>query len=384
MHDPAVFRSKHLARYHAEPVVFAAPGRVNLIGEHTDYAEGFVMPAAINFATLAGISPRTDGKIAIYSENYDEEKVFEAASLPAKASQHWSDYPMGVVSILAGEGHKIPGFSLSIWSDVPLGSGLSSSAAIEVATALAVLSLVGASYPGPVLARLCQRAENEFVGSSCGIMDQFISVNGKENHAMLLDCRDLSFQLAPIPANVALVIANTMVKHSVAGGDYPTRRAESEAACAVINSHRGHVPFLRDATLEDLDKWGNEMAPKSLLRARHVISEDLRTVAASKALLKGDMKELGRLMAEAHQSYSKDFEGSCVEADTMVELANELPGLIGARLTGGGFGGCTINLVEQSQAKAFAEELGRRYAAKTGIQPEIHICHASDGAHRVS
>jgi galactokinase len=383
MHDPAEFRSKHLARYHAAPVVFAAPGRVNLIGEHTDYAEGFVMPAAINFATLAGISPRTDGKIVIYSENYDEEKVFEAASLPAKGSKHWSDYPMGVVSILAGEGHKIPGFSLSIWSDVPLGSGLSSSAAIEVATALAVLSLVGASYPGPVLARLCQRAENEFVGANCGIMDQFISANGKQNHAMLLDCRDLSFQLAPIPANVALVIANTMVKHSVAGGDYPTRRAESEAACAVINGHRGHVPFLRDATLEDLDKWGNEMAPKSLLRARHVISEDLRTVAASKALLKGDMKELGRLMAEAHRSYSKDFEGSCAEADTMVELANELPGLIGARLTGGGFGGCTINLVEQDKAKAFAEELGRRYAAKTGIQPQIHICHASGGAHPV-
>ena len=374
----------HLARYHAEPVIFAAPGRVNLIGEHTDYAEGFVMPAAINFATLAGISPRTDGKIAIYSENYGEEKVFEAASLPAKGSKHWSDYPMGVVSILAGEGYRIPGFSLSIWSDVPLGSGLSSSAAIEVATALAVLSLICINYPGPVLARLCQRAENEFVGANCGIMDQFISANGKENHAMLLDCRNLSFQLAPIPADVALVIANTMVKHSVAGGDYPTRRAESEAACAVINSHRGNVPFLRDATLEDLDKWGNEMAPKSLLRARHVISENLRTVAAAKALLKGDMKELGRLMAEAHRSYSKDFEGSCAEADIMVELANELPGLIGARLTGGGFGGCTINLVEQSQAAAFAAELGRRYAAKTGIKPEIHICHASDGAHRVS
>jgi galactokinase len=384
MHDPAVFRSQHLARYHAEPAIFAAPGRVNLIGEHTDYAEGFVMPAAINFATLAGISPRTDGKIAVYSENYGEERVFEAASLPAKGSKHWSDYPMGVVSILAGEGHKIPGFSLSIWSDVPLGSGLSSSAAIEVATALAVLSLIDASYPPPVLARLCQRAENEFVGANCGIMDQFISANGKENHAMLLDCRDLNIQLAPIPANVALVIANTMVKHSVAGGDYPTRRAESEAACAVINSHRGHVPFLRDATLEDLDKWGNEMAPKSLMRARHVISENLRTVAASKALLKGDMKELGRLMAEAHRSYSKDFEGSCAEADIMVELAQQLPGLIGARLTGGGFGGCTINLVEQSQAMAFADELGRRYAAKTGIQPQIHICHASGGAHRVS
>jgi len=384
MHDPQALRSMHIARFHAVPAIFVAPGRVNLIGEHTDYAEGFVMPVAINFATLAAISPRSDGKIVLYSENYGEEKTFEAAALPAKASKDWSDYPMGVVAILTGEGHRIPGFSLSLWGDVPLGSGLSSSAALEVATALAVLSLVGASYPGPVLARLCQRVENEFVGANCGIMDQFISANGKENHALLLDCRDLSFRLAPIPANVALVIANTMVKHSIAGGDYPTRRRESEAACAIINSHRGHVPFLRDATLDDLEKWGREMDPKSYLRAKHVITEDLRTVAASEALLKGDMKEVGRLMAEAHISYSKDFEGSCDEADLMVDLANELPGLIGARLTGGGFGGCTINLVEQDQAKAFAAELGRRYAAKTGITPEIHICHASDGAHRLS
>jgi len=373
----------HVARFQAEPAIFVAPGRVNLIGEHTDYAEGFVMPAAIDFATLAGISPRTDGKIVLYSENYGQERSFEAAALPAKASQHWTDYPLGVVAILAGEGLAIPGFSLSLWGDVPLGSGLSSSAALEVATALAVLSLIGVSYPGPVLARLCQRVENEYVGANCGIMDQFISVNGAKDHALLLDCRDLSFRLAPIPSHVALVIANTMVKHSVAGGDYPTRRRESEAACAIIASHRPGVPFLRDATLEDLEKWGHEMAPKSLMRARHVISEDLRTVAAYEALLKGDMAEVGRLMGEAHTSYSQDFEGSCLEADAMVALAQDLPGLIGARLTGGGFGGCTINLVEQSQAAGFAEALAGRYAAQIGIVPQIHICHASGGAHRL-
>jgi galactokinase len=381
MQDPDVLRSMHRSRFNAEPRLFVAPGRVNLIGEHTDYAEGFVMPAAINFATLTAISPRSDGKIVLYSENYGEQKNFEAAALPAHGSKEWTDYPLGVVSILAGEGHKIPGFSLSIWSDVPLGSGLSSSAALEVSTALAVLSLVGATYPGPVLARLCQRAENEFVGANCGIMDQFISVNGKENHALLLDCRDLSFRLAPIPDHVALVIANTMVKHSVAGGDYKTRRAESEAACAIIASHRPGVPFLRDATLEDLDKWGHEMEPKSLLRARHVVSENLRTVAACDALLRGDLTELGRLMAEAHRSYSQDFEGSCVEADAMVELAQDLPGLIGARLTGGGFGGCTVNLVEKQDAAQFAAELGRRYAARFGITPEIHVCQAAGGAH---
>ncbi len=341
------------------------------------------MPAAINFACLSGISARSDEKIVVRSENYGEEKIYDTAPLPAQGSGHWSDYPMGVVSILAGEGHKIPAFSLSLWGDVPLGSGLSSSASIEVATALAVLSLIGASYPGPVLARLCQRAENEFVRANCGIMDQFICVNAKENHALLLDCRTLEYRLAPIPGHVALVIANTMVKHSVAGGDYPTRRAETEAACAVIASHRPGVRFLRDATLDDLDKWGNEMAPRSLMRARHVISENLRTVACCDALMRGDMAEVGRLMAEAHASYSKDFEASCVEADAMVALAQDLPGLIGARLTGGGFGGCTVNLVEQSQANPFAEALGARYTAQFGIVPEIHICHASGSAHRV-
>jgi galactokinase len=356
---------------------------VNLIGEHTDYAEGFVMPAAIDFATLAGISPRSDGKIVVYSENFKEERCFDASALPAVACKKWSDYPLGVVVVLAGEGHTIPGFSLSLWGDVPLGSGLSSSAAVEVATALAVTSLIGVSYPGPVLARLCQRAENEFVGANCGIMDQFISANGAENNALLIDCRNLGFKPAPIPPHVALVIANTMVKHSVAGGEYTSRRAQVEEACAVIAGHRPEVRFLRDATLEDLEKWGGEMSPNALKRGRHVISENLRTVAAAEALIHHDFAELGRLMAEAHLSYSRDFEASCIEADAMVALAQDLPGLIGARLTGGGFGGCTINLVERDHAAAFAEALGARYATETGIVPQIYICHASGGAHPV-
>ena len=383
MHDVEAFRSLHLARFEAEPSIYAAPGRVNLIGEHTDYAEGFVMPAAINFATLAGISPRVDGKIAIFSENFGQVQYFDAAELPTRPSKHWTDYPLGVISILAGEGHRIPGFSLSLWGDVPLGSGLSSSASVEVAAALAVTGLLGVSYSGPVLAQICQRGENEFVGANCGIMDQFISANGAKDHALLLDCRDLSFTLAPIPDHVALVIANTMVKHAITGGEYGSRRAEVEAACAVIASHRPGVKFLRDATVEDLEKCGGEMTPNSLKRARHVITENTRTVAAAKALIAADLATLGRLMAEAHWSYSRDFEASCVEADTMVELAQDLPGLIGARLTGGGFGGCTINLVEQKDAAHFVETLRTRYAAKTGIVPQIHICQASGGARRL-
>jgi galactokinase len=384
MRDPAKLFQLHLSRFHAEPNIFVAPGRVNLIGEHTDYAEGFVMPAAIDFATLAAISPRTDGKIVIYSENYKEERTFEAAALPKTATKHWSDYPLGVAVILAGEGHKIPGFSLSLLGDVPLGSGLSSSASVEVATALAVISLLNVNYPGPALARLCQRAENEFVGASCGIMDQFISANGAEDNALLLDCRDLSFKLAPIPPPTALVIANTMVKHSVAGGEYTSRRAQVEEAASVIARHRPEVRFLRDATVDDLKNWGSEMSPEALKRARHVITENLRTVAAAEALIRHDLSELGRLMAEAHESYRKDFEASCVEADTMVTIARGLPGLIGARLTGGGFGGCTINLVDRSRAEEFVELLGPRYASETGIVPQVYICHASGGAHKLS
>jgi galactokinase len=402
MQDVKKLRTLHRDRYGAQPAVFAAPGRVNLIGEHTDYAEGFVMPAAIDFATLAGISPRTDGKIAIWAENYGEERVFEAGALPEKRSGHWSDYPVGVLKMIeeglprahpspgtrasAGQPsapRRVPGLSLTVWSDVPLASGLSSSAAIEVATALAAANLVGASYSGPELALLCQRAENQFVGSACGIMDQFVSVNACAGHALLLDCRDLSYRLAPIPADVALVIANTMVKHAVTGGEYTSRRAEVEEAAAAIRRHRPEVKFLRDATLEDLDRWGGEMSANALKRARHVISENARTVAAADALIRKDLHELGRLMAEAHWSYSRDFEASCEEADAMVELAQGLPGLIGARLTGGGFGGCTVNLVEAEDAEAFRAALGERYRKRTGIDAQIYICHASAGAHRV-
>jgi galactokinase len=388
MKDPAALRILHGGRYRAVPEIYVAPGRVNLIGEHTDYAEGFVMPAAIDFATLAAISPRNDEKVVIYAENFYEERSFDANALPTGAASHWSDYPLGVLAILAGEGYKIPAFSLSLWGDVPVASGLSSSAALEVATATAVLGLMGVSIPGPRLARLCQRAENEFVGANCGIMDQFISANGAENNALLLDCRDLSFRLAPIPPEVALVIANTMVKHSVAGDGYTTRRAEVEEACRILATHRPEIKFLRDATLADLEAWGHEIPPNALKRARHVITENLRTVAAADALTRRDLPTLGRLMHEAHISYSRDFEGSCIEADIMVELAEGLapgvPGLIGARLTGGGFGGCTINVVEIEHAASFAGALKERYRAATAIDPEIFICHASAGAHRIA
>ncbi len=384
MLDVTATRSLHSQRFGQSPAVFTAPGRVNIIGEHTDYADGFVMPAAIDFATLAAISPRDDGAIVIRSVNFDEEVTYPVGGLPAKCSHQWRDYPLGILSVLREEGIQIPPFSLTLNGDVPIGAGLSSSASIEVASMVAVLSLTAAEIPMTRVAQLCQRAENHFVGASTGIMDQFIACCGEKDHALLLDCRSLEYRLAPIPPNISLVIANSMVKHSHAGGEYNTRRAEVEEGTALLRNHRPEIKLLRDATPEDLARWGQEMRPEVLKRCRHIITENIRTVAAADALEAGDLKTLGRLMYEAHASYRNDFEASCPEVDILVDLAKKEPGCIGARLTGGGFGGCTINLVENTAASAFSEHLRAGYLDATGIAADIYLCHASAGAHQIS
>jgi galactokinase len=381
MLDGNGIRKKHAERFGAEPAVFVAPGRVNIIGEHTDYAGGFVMPAAIDFGTLAAVSPRDDGRAVIWSENFHEQVSHQIEGLPKKGGGHWSGYPLGVIKILRDAGFPIPPLSLTVQGDVPLGAGLSSSASVEVATAFAALSLAKADPAREEIAKLCQRAENVYVGASCGIMDQFIACRGAENHALLLDCRSLEYRLAPIPPNVSLVIANTMVKHAIAGGEYGIRRAEVEEGTEILRAHRPEIQLLRDATTNDLEKWGAEMPDNVLRRCRHVITENLRTVAAADALAAGNMKRLGDLMAAAHASYRDDFEASCEEADAMVEAAQQLPGLIGARLTGGGFGGCTVNLVHSDLAADFAARLHDEYRARTGIDAEIYRCHASAAAH---
>lgn len=383
MLDVTVTADLHKERFGQTPAIFAAPGRVNIIGEHTDYADGFVMPAAIDFATYAAISPRADGAIVLYSENFHESAAYETGSLPARRTGHWSDYPLGVLSVLREEGVEVPAFSLTLNGDVPLGAGLSSSAAIEVATMVAVLSLTDTKISLPRMAQLCQRAENSYVGASTGIMDQFIACCGAADHALLLDCRSLEFRLAPIPPDISLVISNTMVKHSHAGGEYNTRRAEVEEGTKILQRHRPEIRKLRDATVEDLKQWGNEMPPNVLKRTRHIITENERTVAAADALESGDLKTLGRLMYAAHASYRDDFGASCREADVMVELASREAGCIGARLTGGGFGGCTVNLVETARARQFADNLREGYEKATGIQADIYLCRASAGAHEI-
>jgi len=247
-----------------------------------------------------------------------------------------------------------------------------------------MLHVAEASLPLQKIALLCQRAENDYVGAPCGIMDQFVSCCGAADQALLLDCRSLEYRLAPIPKHLSLVICNTMVKHSHAGGEYGTRRAEVEEGTAILRRHRPEVRLLRDATVEDLERWGHEMPPNVLKRCRHVITENIRTVAAADALEASDLDTLGRLMAEAHASYRDDFEASCREADIMVELAIKQAGCVGARLTGGGFGGCTVNLVESANAERFATNIAAGYKEITNIQPEIYQSHASAGAHRLT
>jgi galactokinase len=388
MLDVNATKENHLRRYGAEPTVFLAPGRVNLIGEHTDYSEGFVLPAAIDFATLAAISLRDDHRVSIFSENFGEQADFDLASLPEKAAHHWTDYPIGVLTQLIAAGFKPKAFHLTLAGDVPLGSGLSSSASVEVATAIAILGTAvegdaASDFPPPQVARLCQRAENHFVGTQSGIMDQFVSCCGAANHALLLDCRDLSFSLASIPDGLAIVICNTMIKHSHAGGEYNTRRKEIEEGVEILRRYRPEVKFLRDATPEDLEVHRDEMAPDVLKRCRHVVTENLRTVAAAKALEANDLPTLGRLMAESHASYRDDFEASCKEADILVELASRDSACVGSRLTGGGFGGCTVNLVKAEEASGFSERLVAAYREATGISAEIYQSLAGAGAHRL-
>jgi galactokinase len=392
MISPPELAALHLATFSLPPQLFAAPGRVNLIGEHTDYCDGFVMPAAIDFSTIVAISPRSDGRIVAHSVNFNEridKSIPELlddgfASLRAGRKVHWSDYPAGVLWALREHGVPIAnGFSLTIAGDVPLGAGLSSSASVEVATAFAVLGATSFDMALPQIAQLCRRAENAFVGANVGIMDQFVSCCGAQDCAVMIDCRSLQYTLAPIPPEVRIVICNSMVKHSVAGGEYNTRRAEIEEGTAILRSHRPEIKALRDATIEDLARWGSEMKPNVLRRCRHIITEDDRVLAAVTAFRNDDLTRFGELMAEAHASFRDDFEASCPEIDTLVELAVKQPGCFGARLTGAGFGGCTVNLVAADHAPAFVEAIRASYLAATGITAEIYTSRASAGAHEI-
>jgi galactokinase len=370
----------HQQRFGRQGRAFGAPARVNLIGEHTDYTGGFVMPMAIDFATVAIVSPRDDGRAVFYSLNFDEEVSFEIAGLGRTPQGHWSDYPLGVVWSLAQEGVSVGGFSMSLAGNVPVGAGLSSSASLEVATAMALLSYADAELPLKTVATLCRRTENEFVGAKSGIMDQFIVAGGVAGRVMLLDCRSLEFELLPLPPEVRVVVCNSMVQHQHAGGEYGDRRDEVEAGQAVLRLQRPGIELLRDATLADLEACREKMSAASFARCRHIISENARVLEAREALLHGDVKRFGELMVAAHASMRDDFAASCPEVDALVEIAMRQRDCFGARITGGGFGGCTVNLVRADKAEAFVEAVRREYKAASGIEADCFVSAPTDGA----
>jgi galactokinase len=359
--------------------VYQAPGRVNLIGEHTDYNDGFVMPVAIDRGTRVSVSPRTDQRLIVHSETTGE--TVEAPLDPSRLQprRHWSDYVFGVAKELMAAGVPVTGAGLRITSNVPLGAGLSSSASLEVAVAGALLEASGQSMDKTELAKLCQRAENTFVGARCGIMDPFIATHGRAGHTLMLDCRTLDCKLLRLAADIQLVICNTMVKHSVAAGAYNTRRAECEAAAQALAARMPHVSALRDVSAEDLERHADALTDVQLRRARHVVSENARVAAAAAALEAGEVERFRALMAGSHRSLRDDFDVSCPELDLMVDLAAACDGVFGARMTGGGFGGCTINLVAADDTTVVVETLRAEYQKRTGISPDIYVCVAADG-----
>jgi galactokinase len=359
-------------RFKTTPDVFRAPGRVNLIGEHTDYNFGFVLPIAIDLACYTASAPNRDGLLRVYSLNYSEGHEWPMnclSSLPP--THHWTDYVLGVA-------RQIPrqqGLNLMMFSTVPIGSGLSSSASLEVATALAAGWKLEAENRTE-LARLCQRAENSFVGLPSGIMDQYASVFGRLNQAVKIDCRDLSHEYVPLPANAAIVAVNSMVKHELGKSAYRDRVAECRRAVEAMG-----VSSLRDAHLDDLAKVDDPIARK---RARHIVTENLRVSEFVEASRVGDLGTMGQLFVASHRSLQSDYEVSCQELDFLVEAALKVDGVYGARMTGGGFGGCTINLLKPSAIAAFEAAMHSGYRERFHIDPVFYSVEAAEGAAQIS
>ncbi|MEZ5364116.1 MAG: galactokinase [Bryobacterales bacterium] len=358
------------------PRTFRAPGRVNLIGEHTDYNDGFVLPVALDLDCRVTAAPRIGGTLrAVAVDLGPAEADWPLATLAdAKRRGDWSDYVAGVAVQLLREGVVVPALDLQITSQVPMGAGLSSSAALEVASALALSSWGDAPIPRRDLAVLCQRAEVEFVGLQCGIMDQFVAVFGRRGHALLVDCRSLDWKLVAIPAEAEIVVIDSGVKHQLASSEYNLRRAECEQAAAKLGRP------LRDIGVDQFCELSSRLEGKLLQRARHIVHENQRVLDFVAAAERGELDSLGRLMAASHWSLAADYEVSCPELDFLVETAAGAKGVIGSRMTGGGFGGCTVNLVERGAVEGFREAVTEAYQARFGWKPPIYVCNSGDGA----
>jgi galactokinase len=366
------------AREFGEPpaALARAPGRVNVIGEHTDYNGGFVFPMAIDRAARIALRPRTDGRLRVHAIDFGETIEFDVEALaPGVKTGHWSEYVKGVAWSLREAGYALRGWDGVLGSDVPIGAGLSSSAAIELAAACAFHASSGFDWDPKAMARRAQHAENAWVGVQCGIMDQLISAAAREGTALLVDCRSLETTAVPLPAGVRVVVLDTATRRGLVDSAYNERRAQCEAAAAILG-----VAALRDATGDLLHAYEAALDAVTFRRARHVITENQRTLAAADAARAGDVPGLGALLDASHASLRDDFEVSSGALDTMVACARAAEGCVGARMTGAGFGGCALALVAREAVDAFVDGVARRYAEATGLTPAVYACRPSPGA----
>jgi galactokinase len=370
----------HTTYGEAPEVVVRAPGRVNLIGEHTDYNDGFVLPAAIDRSIAFAGRKRADRVVRVHSLDFGAFAEFHLDDIQKDGKNPWSNYIRGVSRYLEEDGHRLLGADMAFGGDVPREAGLSSSAAVEVGTAAFWNNLLRLELDPVYLVKLSRKAENQFVGVPCGIMDQFISALGRENHALFLDCRDLSFRHVPLRDDVKIVVCNSSVKRALAQSEYEVRLNQCRQAVAQIASTGLAVKSLRGVAPADLEAARSVLSEILFRRARHVVTENHRVLEAVKVLESANLERFGELMNASHESLRDDYEVSSRELDVLVELAWKQPGVLGARMTGAGFGGCTVNLVRQEAAEAFAEAVRRGYQNALGLKAEIYICKASQGA----
>ncbi len=363
--------------YSSEPLLFRSPGRINLIGEHTDYNEGFVLPAAIDKAIFIAAGKRNDNEIHLYSQDFNES--FSTSLSDVKPVKSWATYILGVVNQLQQAGYEVKGFNMVMGGDVPIGAGLSSSAAVECATAYALNELFGFGIEKMQMVKMAQKAEHEFAGVKCGIMDQFASMFGQKEHVMKLDCRSLEFEYFPLEMkDVKIVLLDTQVKHSLASSEYNVRRSQCEEGVAAIQKKHPEVNSLRDATLEMLD----EAVPAGTMvhnRCKYVIEEKERLLKGCEDLQNHQLEAFGQKMFATHEGLSKLYEVSCPELDYLVDAVKGNPAVLGARMMGGGFGGCTINLVKKEAIDALIEEVSASYEKAMNKKLKAYIVQIEDG-----
>jgi galactokinase len=376
--DPV--KQSHVEEYGTTPeIVASAPGRVNLIGEHTDYNDGFVFPMAIDFTVRVAITRRKDSHLRFFSVDYKDRKRATLPTLRYRKEDRWANYPKGIIAEFMARGHALGGMDVTIHGDIPQGAGLSSSAALEVATALAIQDLYGIDIGREELAKLARKAENEFVGVSNGVMDQFISRLAKEGHAMLLDTRYLTYHFVPLPLKgVKILITNSKVPHGLAESEYARRREECRRCVEVLSAKRPGTA-LRDYSAADVRESMGVIPEATRKKCLHVVEENQRVLEAEEALRKKDLVGFGKLMNRSHESLRDLYEVSCPELDWLVKRATETEGVYGSRLTGAGFGGCTVTLIEEEAIPRYREHI-LQYERIFGFRPEVYVCKPSAGA----